>query len=142
MIYLLFLDEPNQTHDSKLAFSNLILLFCELIRHEVFSHDAYMCTLISRGDLVSSPSLPAMSAESLDLLSVKTNPESVKPEVSTEVTLILIFFIHVRKEYYSWNGDESYFAVVQGNMIYQERTTMSTGTLPEMLTSLMVPWCI
>lgn len=30
---------------------NLVLLFCEFIRHDVFSHDAYMCTLISRGDL-------------------------------------------------------------------------------------------
>lgn len=30
---------------------NLVLLFSEFIRHDVFSHDAYMCTLISRGDL-------------------------------------------------------------------------------------------
>ncbi len=31
--------------------ANLILLFHELMAHEVFSHDAYMCFLISRGDL-------------------------------------------------------------------------------------------
>jgi len=30
---------------------NLVLLFSEFTRHDVFSHDAYMCTLISRGDL-------------------------------------------------------------------------------------------
>ncbi|RXM27437.1 Mediator of RNA polymerase II transcription subunit 12-like protein [Acipenser ruthenus] len=32
-------------------FVNLVLLFSEFIRHDVFSHDAYMCMLISRGDL-------------------------------------------------------------------------------------------
>ena len=35
---------------------NLVLLFCEFIRHDVFSHDAYMCTLISRGDLSATAS--------------------------------------------------------------------------------------
>jgi hypothetical protein len=28
-----------------------VLLFFELICHDVFSHDAYLCQLISRGDL-------------------------------------------------------------------------------------------
>lgn len=41
-----------------MEFSNLVLLFCELIRHDVFSHNIYMCTLISRGDLASDPHLP------------------------------------------------------------------------------------
>lgn len=36
----------------KTAFTNLIHLFAELVRRDVFSHDAYMCTLISRGDLL------------------------------------------------------------------------------------------
>ena len=31
--------------------ANLVLLFHELMSHEVFSHDAYLCALISRGDL-------------------------------------------------------------------------------------------
>ncbi|NXB33034.1 MD12L protein, partial [Eulacestoma nigropectus] len=35
----------------KTEFVNLVLLFSEFTRHDVFSHDAYMCTLISRGDL-------------------------------------------------------------------------------------------
>lgn len=34
-----------------MEFFNLVLLFCELIRHDVFSHNMYTCTLISRGDL-------------------------------------------------------------------------------------------
>lgn len=41
-----------------MEFSNLVLLFCELIRHDVFSHNMYMCTLISRGDLASDSHLP------------------------------------------------------------------------------------
>lgn len=52
--------QHNKTHPS---FAQLTLLFGELIRNEVFSHNAYMCTLISRGDLqptapVSIPSPP------------------------------------------------------------------------------------
>ncbi|EMP37989.1 Mediator of RNA polymerase II transcription subunit 12-like protein [Chelonia mydas] len=42
--------DPNSGYE-KTEFVNLVLLFCEFIRHDVFSHDAYMCTLISRGDL-------------------------------------------------------------------------------------------
>uniref|UniRef100_A0A8B9Q740 Mediator complex subunit 12L n=1 Tax=Apteryx owenii TaxID=8824 RepID=A0A8B9Q740_APTOW len=44
------LSDPNSDHE-KTEFVNLVLLFSEFIRHDVFSHDAYMCTLISRGDL-------------------------------------------------------------------------------------------
>ena len=58
------LDEKNPRNDNRIAFSNLVLLFSELIRCEVFSHDQFMCTLISRGyftDLStkSCPSAPA-----------------------------------------------------------------------------------
>ncbi|KAM4772759.1 mediator of RNA polymerase II transcription subunit 12-like protein [Rhinophrynus dorsalis] len=42
--------DPNNDYE-KTEFINLVLLFCEFIRHDIFSHDAYMCTLISRGDL-------------------------------------------------------------------------------------------
>lgn len=38
---------------AKATFTNLVHLFAELIRHDVYSHDAYMCTLISRGDLLA-----------------------------------------------------------------------------------------
>ncbi|KAJ8669737.1 hypothetical protein QAD02_000996 [Eretmocerus hayati] len=48
------------TVQSKTRFTNLVHLFSELIRHDVFSHDAYMCTLISRGDLIQGP--PASKA--------------------------------------------------------------------------------
>ncbi|CAJ0948971.1 unnamed protein product [Ranitomeya imitator] len=42
----------------RVEFFNLVLLFCELIRHDVFSHNVYMCTLISRGDLGLDPHAP------------------------------------------------------------------------------------
>lgn len=45
----------NSSIQSKAQFTNLVHLFSELIRHDVFSHDAYMCTLISRGDLIQGP---------------------------------------------------------------------------------------
>ncbi|XP_045440042.1 mediator of RNA polymerase II transcription subunit 12-like protein isoform X2 [Pipistrellus kuhlii] len=52
------LSDPNSECE-KVEFVNLVLLFCEFIRHDVFSHDAYMCTLISRGDLsVTSSTRP------------------------------------------------------------------------------------
>ncbi|NXG58703.1 MD12L protein, partial [Hemiprocne comata] len=44
------LSDPNSDRE-KTEFVNLVLLFSEFTRHDVFSHDAYMCTLISRGDL-------------------------------------------------------------------------------------------
>ena len=43
--------EENGSIQNRVMFTNLVHLFSELIRHDVFSHDAYMCTLISRGDL-------------------------------------------------------------------------------------------
>lgn len=48
---------------NRAQFTNLVHLFCELIRHDVFSHDAYMCTLISRGDLLTGSSLMLMPKE-------------------------------------------------------------------------------
>jgi len=60
-ILLKFLDsapvlEENGSSQNKNHFKNLVHLFSELIRNDVFSHDAYMCTLISRGDLLNPPS--------------------------------------------------------------------------------------
>lgn len=40
-----------RSESERVEFFNLVLLFCELIRHDVFSHNIYTCTLISRGDL-------------------------------------------------------------------------------------------
>uniref|UniRef100_A0A8C4SJ72 Mediator complex subunit 12 n=1 Tax=Erpetoichthys calabaricus TaxID=27687 RepID=A0A8C4SJ72_ERPCA len=52
----MLMDPGNESE--RVEFSNLVLLFCELIRHDVFSHNIYMCTLISRGDLALDYHLP------------------------------------------------------------------------------------
>ena len=44
---------PNPSKRAKAEVANLILLFHELMAHDVFSHDAYLCSLISRGDLTA-----------------------------------------------------------------------------------------
>ncbi|KAJ9582558.1 hypothetical protein L9F63_003116, partial [Diploptera punctata] len=70
--------EDNPSPQNRAMFTNLVHLFSELIRHEIFSHDVYMCTLISRGDLntggpaTSTPhhptsNKPATPAERIDL---------------------------------------------------------------------------
>ncbi|XP_029425224.1 mediator of RNA polymerase II transcription subunit 12-like protein isoform X8 [Nannospalax galili] len=61
------LSDPNSECE-KVEFVNLVLLFCEFIRHDVFSHDAYMCTLISRGDLsvTASSGLRSPAGENAD----------------------------------------------------------------------------
>ena len=46
-----YLDSSAPKMDNTTEFSNFILLFYELIYHDVFSHDAYLCSLISRGDV-------------------------------------------------------------------------------------------
>jgi len=72
--------------DNRQAFANLISLFTELIRHEVFSHDVYVCTLISRGDLLSSNSwnsymqVNSVNPDHSELSSVKS--EGIKQEVT------------------------------------------------------------
>ena len=50
-----FIDGGYQHNKAHPSFAQLTLLFGELIRNEVFSHNAYMCTLISRGDLQPTP---------------------------------------------------------------------------------------
>lgn len=66
-------DENNSSIECKAAFSNLVLLFAELIRCDVFSHDAYMCTLISRGQFINTPS---MSTSNLDTIKLEKTAQS------------------------------------------------------------------
>ncbi|KAL3848034.1 hypothetical protein ACJMK2_018917 [Sinanodonta woodiana] len=78
------LDE-NSSDENRQAFANLVHLFSELICLDVFSHDAYMCTLISRGELTSSPSVATLSADSVDLSSIKSQVESIKHEHQDDI---------------------------------------------------------
>ncbi|XP_037934116.1 mediator of RNA polymerase II transcription subunit 12-like [Teleopsis dalmanni] len=74
------LDE-NGSLQNRTQFTNLVHLFSALIRHDVFSHNAYMYTLISRGDLLtdgtSSTTAKPISGTS------GTGPVSNKPSPPT-----------------------------------------------------------
>lgn len=39
---------------NKIQFANLVFLFAEFIRADLFSHDSYLKSLISRGDLTAN----------------------------------------------------------------------------------------
>uniref|UniRef100_A0A8U7MLX7 Mediator complex subunit 12L n=1 Tax=Corvus moneduloides TaxID=1196302 RepID=A0A8U7MLX7_CORMO len=67
----------------KTEFVNLVLLFSEFTRHDVFSHDAYMCTLISRGDL-STTAAPRPRSPNGAAVGEHCSKD---PDVKLEVTL-------------------------------------------------------
>lgn len=48
----------DSSNSSKVKFSSLVHLFAALIRHDIFSHDTYLCTLVARGDLSAFPPPP------------------------------------------------------------------------------------
>ncbi|XP_038050746.1 mediator of RNA polymerase II transcription subunit 12-like protein isoform X3 [Patiria miniata] len=80
----IYVDEHGPIDDRR-AFASLVLLFSELIRCDVFSHDSYMCTLISRGDLTTSPPPPANSepppsSERMEVDPEKRTPSEIKEE--------------------------------------------------------------
>lgn len=68
------LDE-NPSPQNKAQFTNLVHLFNELIRLDVFSHDAYLCTLISRGDLLTE-NVAAVTTTTTSAPTVGTGPVS------------------------------------------------------------------
>ncbi|CAL1546445.1 unnamed protein product [Lymnaea stagnalis] len=74
--------EEHPSDEAKQAFKNLISLFNELIVHDVFSHDAYMHMLISRGDLGLAPAYAAPLNDQDDMFSAKSPPESIKHDVT------------------------------------------------------------
>lgn len=63
------------TENNKQAFHNLVLLFSELIRNDVFSHDLYMRALISRGQFSNPPNSALVSAASSNQSSKNSNDD-------------------------------------------------------------------
>ncbi|GFR92708.1 mediator of RNA polymerase II transcription subunit 12-like protein, partial [Elysia marginata] len=79
--------EEHPSDEARQAFKNLIALFNELIVHDVFSHDAYMHMLISRGDLGLAPAYATPMADNDNPYSIKSQAdESIKHEVTLEVS--------------------------------------------------------
>ena len=97
LIVLSYFSDNNSTQDKRQAFSNLILLFCELIRHDVFSHDAYMSTLISRGDLMQIPGIHiSMNAvETLDPTGIMGDDKHDVSKFVTENVYILFPYLEL-----------------------------------------------
>lgn len=88
-----------RSESERVEFFNLVLLFCELIRHDVFSHNMYTCTLISRGDLAfgaPGPRPPSPFDDPADDSERKEaeGSSSSKLEVS-EFLLVLVVSSHV-----------------------------------------------
>uniref|UniRef100_A0A670IRE9 Mediator complex subunit 12L n=1 Tax=Podarcis muralis TaxID=64176 RepID=A0A670IRE9_PODMU len=81
------LSDPNSEHE-KMEFVNLVLLFCEFIRHDVFSHDAYMCTLISRGDLSITAASMSRSPTGENMDEQYSREQDVKLENLNSVSMI------------------------------------------------------
>lgn len=75
---------PDDCSQKKTAFTNLIHLFAELIRRDVFSHDAYMCTLISRGDLLGHE-------ESTDMSQIKIEVGTLN--LCRSLSIVCVFFL-------------------------------------------------
>lgn len=74
-----------------MEFLNLVLLFCEFIRHDVFSHDAYMCTLISRGELSVTAASRSRSPTGENMDERYAREQEVKLEVICLCFLSLLF---------------------------------------------------
>jgi len=91
------LDElQDSSGDNKQSFANLVLLFSQLIHHDVFSHDAYICTLIGRGDLQTAPpsyggnafsTTSSVNPYHVDVASIKS--EGIKQEIHEEMKMEL-----------------------------------------------------
>ncbi|XP_062528646.1 mediator of RNA polymerase II transcription subunit 12 isoform X2 [Bombyx mori] len=80
------LDEsPNAPPGNRQQFANLVHLFGELIRRDVFSHDAYMCTLISRGDLISPTEPTSTIGNSIQTVAPPASSSGTNHNVNDEI---------------------------------------------------------
>ncbi|CAL4069283.1 unnamed protein product, partial [Meganyctiphanes norvegica] len=91
-LLLKFLDTQAPVYDENSLsirsqeFGNLVLLFSELIRQDVFSHDAYMCTLISRGDLAAGGTDVKDSSDKKENITKGADaPDSPKEDANTSM---------------------------------------------------------
>ncbi|XP_027199092.2 mediator of RNA polymerase II transcription subunit 12-like protein [Dermatophagoides pteronyssinus] len=88
----------NCSSDNKQSFYNLVLLFAELIRHDVFSHDVYMRTLISRGHFVNPPNISLVPSSNSNHPIKNTNEDSLTgllpPNMETVSNSVLMNQLH------------------------------------------------
>jgi len=65
-IFYILLTDEKASADTKQQFANCVCLYAELIHADIFSHDMYVCTLISRGDVANAPPPPPPSNQHND----------------------------------------------------------------------------
>lgn len=84
-----YLDLDAPTVEKKQEFSNLVLLFNELINHDVFSHDSYMSQLISRGDLNNGGMGPDSAANDKDQKDENADGSFEDSKINDDLTNLL-----------------------------------------------------
>lgn len=120
------LDE-NGSPQNRAQFTNLVHLFCELIRHDVFSHDAYMCTLISRGDLLTGSGLTKQTTTSGI---TGTGPVSNKPSPHNQALDDDIFPALKMEEFDDSNVDDDLDKILQ-NIKEDQQNAMDAPDSPK-----------
>ena len=70
------------------------MLYGELIRLDVFSHDSYLCTLISRGDLESTSSTHSGSENTLSSQDSSGKLDGRNPELLHETVIEVDVFLY------------------------------------------------
>lgn len=66
------LNLDDSTPAGRATFASLVHLFSALIRHDIFSHDAYLCTLVARGDLSTNPSVPTPNTSATPIQQIQS----------------------------------------------------------------------
>ena len=87
LLIALFACSTGDEEQSDNSFCQLVMLYGELIRLDVFSHNAYLCKLISRGDLESTPSSQSTSENTASTQDGAAKLEGRNPELLHEAII-------------------------------------------------------
>lgn len=120
--------EENGNAQNRAQFTNLVHLFCELIRHDVFSHDAYMCTLISRGDLLTGSGL--LPKQMITSGIAGTGPVSNKPSPHNQGIDDDMFPVLKMEEFDDSNVDDDLDKILQ-NIKEDQQNAMDAPDSPK-----------
>lgn len=126
--------EEQCNEQNRIKFTNLVHLFCELIRHDVFSHDAYMCTLISRGELLSMPAKVHAISPSATVPSIPP-PQSLPatapaPPISRDVEMLHPLEFKPKMEEIDDNVDDDLDKILQ-NIKEDQQNLMDAPDSPK-----------
>lgn len=123
------------SEQNRIKFTNLVHLFCELIRHDVFSHDAYMCTLISRGEVLSMPSkphaiTPPATVPSIPPPSTSLTSTAPAPSIQRDVEMLHSLDFKPKMEEFDDNVDDDLDKILQ-NIKEDQQNMMDAPDSPK-----------